>query len=95
MQVFKFVPGNTHFAEFSVPDLKLSIVPAPTKARLKGPNAASYEVEQVELNLCYLLSDTVLRTGPIYKLVICMFLTTLLLVDTIDTGFSLVDLNET
>ena len=39
---------------------------------------------------------TVLQT---YKLVICIwlfvwFLTTLLLVDTTDTGFSLVDLNE-
>ena len=38
---------------------------------------------------------TVLQTGPTYKLIfVSIHLTTLLLVDTTDTGFSLVDFNE-
>ena len=47
--------------------------------------------------LSHFLSPTVLRTEgdlQVDHLCVCMFLTTLLLVNTTDTGFSLVDFNE-
>ena len=47
-QAIKFQTDFKCLTEFSIPELKLSIIPFPGKSRLKGTNAGLYTLTEVK-----------------------------------------------